>query len=273
MHGSSTCSYHDPARRSRTPPPAPGPARQDEPIEFATKELSERTWDDFETFFAQGTGWGRCGCLFALDVRRPPRRHRTWAQQRADSLATMHGLVGDQRSHGVLVYDDATPVGWCQFVRKDELRLKERATAGADWFITCFVVDPRYRGRGVTSVALRAALEAIIAKGGGIVEGIGTAMVPGPPPTRERQDPHVDGDVVFSTGVARLHFRYELDGVGPVTASYRSDRSMHGAPLGGTVELFAREGFTATEVIARPPRRFSEFMPDRVVMRRTVESG
>ncbi|MGI0148219.1 MAG: GNAT family N-acetyltransferase, partial [Thermoplasmata archaeon] len=38
------------------------------------------------------------------------------------------------------------------------------------WRITCFVVDKRYRKRGVASVALRAALEAIRNKGGGIVE-------------------------------------------------------------------------------------------------------
>jgi GNAT superfamily N-acetyltransferase len=197
-------------------------------------------------------------------------RHRTWAQQRQDSLATMRGLVEQGRSQGILVYDDATPVGWCQFVPNDELRIATRAAAGAAWFVTCFVVDPRYRGHGVTGVALRAAIEAIERRGGGIVEGIGTAMVPGPPPKRERQDAHIDSDVVFSDGIARMRFRFEVEGVGPVTASYRSERSMHGAPLGGTVDLFGREGFEAVEVLPRPSRKFAEFMPDRIVMRRSV---
>ena len=38
------------------------------------------------------------------------------------------------------------------------------------WRITCFVVDKQHRRRGVASVALKAALEAIRKKGGGLVE-------------------------------------------------------------------------------------------------------
>ncbi len=38
------------------------------------------------------------------------------------------------------------------------------------WRITCFVVDKQYRRRGVASAALKAALEAIRKKGGGLVE-------------------------------------------------------------------------------------------------------
>lgn len=38
------------------------------------------------------------------------------------------------------------------------------------WRITCFVVDRNHRRRGVASTALKAALEAIRNKGGGIVE-------------------------------------------------------------------------------------------------------
>lgn len=38
------------------------------------------------------------------------------------------------------------------------------------WRITCFVVDKKHRGRGVASLGLEAALEAIRRKGGGVVE-------------------------------------------------------------------------------------------------------
>ena len=38
------------------------------------------------------------------------------------------------------------------------------------WRITCFVVDKQHRRRGAASVALKAALEAIRKKGGGLVE-------------------------------------------------------------------------------------------------------
>ena len=275
--GSSTCSYHgaaaDPARRAadrRSAADRESVARKSGSLALTTKELSTRTWDDFEALFAEGTGWGRCGCLFALQVRRPPSRGRTWAEQREARLGTMRGLVEQDRSQGILVYDDGAPVGWCQVVPKDELRFDDRAAAGAAWFVTCFVVDPRYRGHGVTGVALRAAVEAIKQKGGGIVEGHATAIAPGPPPKSGRRDAHVEGDVLFYGGSARVRFRVEVEGVGPVTALYRSKRTMHGAPLGGTVDLFGREGFKAVEVLPRPSRKFAEFMPDRIVMRRSV---
>ncbi len=39
-----------------------------------------------------------------------------------------------------------------------------------DWRITCFFVDKEYRGQGVASAALAAALEQISRLGGGVVE-------------------------------------------------------------------------------------------------------
>ncbi len=89
-------------------------------------------------------------------------------------------LVDKGYSHGILVYAKGEPVGWCQYGPKEELprfdnsrnyrglgpeRGKEKL-----WRITCFVVDKKYRKRGAASAALKAALEAIRKKGGGLVE-------------------------------------------------------------------------------------------------------
>jgi len=89
-------------------------------------------------------------------------------------------LVRSGRSHAILVYDGPTPVGWCQYGRHEELpRIDARRTYRkvappvADkklWRITCFFVDPKFRGRGVAKFALRAALDSIGNKGGGVVE-------------------------------------------------------------------------------------------------------
>jgi hypothetical protein len=133
--------------------------------------------------------------------------------------------------------------------------------------VTCFVIDPRYRGLGATGVALRAAVKAIGRRGGGIVQGHATAMVPGPPPKAERKGTYIDGDVLFSGGSARARFGLEVERVGTVTALYRSKRSMHGAPLGGTMELYRQAGFEAVAVL---PRRPSGQIADRIVMQRSV---
>ena len=89
-------------------------------------------------------------------------------------------LVRQGRSHAILVYDEKTPVGWCQYGSRDELpRIdagrgyrKVRQPVGAEkiWRITCFFVDKDYRGQGVARTALRGALESIMKQGGGIVE-------------------------------------------------------------------------------------------------------
>ncbi len=270
----NTCYYHGPAAgqvkraaaRRVANAESEGVAGKSARPAFTTKELSKRTCDDFETLFAEGTGWGRCGCLFALQAPRSTRGG-TWTEQREANLCTMRGLVEQGRSQGVLVYDEATPVGWCQFVPKDELRFADAAESGAAWFVTCFVIDPRYRGLGATGVALRAAVEAISLKGGGIVEGHATPMVPGPPPKPERKGTYIEGDVLFHGGSAKARFGLEVEGVGPVTALYRSKRSMHSAPLGGTMDLYRRQGFEAVAVL---PRRPSGQLADRIVMQRSV---
>lgn len=89
-------------------------------------------------------------------------------------------LVEQGCAHGILVYADGEPVGWCQYGSREELpridnsrKYKELAPkAGAEklWRITCFPVLKKHRKHGVASAALDAALESIKRKGGGLVE-------------------------------------------------------------------------------------------------------
>lgn len=148
---------------------------------YATKQLSRRTWPDFERLFSQGNGWDFCWCMYFQRPRglpggleQRPRAERA-ARNRPDKLA----LVERNKSHGILVYCGGEPVGWCQYGPRDELpridnspHCRGHSPEGNQnlWRITCFVVDKRYRRRGVGSAALRAALAAIKKKGGGIVE-------------------------------------------------------------------------------------------------------
>ena len=71
-------------------------------------------------------------------------------------------------------------MGWCQYGPKDELPridnsrkyrgLTPEGTPDRLWRITCFAVLKKYRRLGVATAALKAALEAIRKKGGGLVE-------------------------------------------------------------------------------------------------------
>ena len=149
---------------------------------YATKELSKKTWPDFERLFSQKNGWDFCWCIHFQRPCGLPKSE--WLHFRAERGVRNHRekreLVEKGRSHGVLVYVEGEPVGWCQYGPKEELPRFENsrnyqglAPEGGTkrlWRISCFVVDKKYRRRGVASAALEAALESIREKGGGLVE-------------------------------------------------------------------------------------------------------
>lgn len=105
---------------------------------------------------------------------------RTRAERAVRNHQQKAKLVEKGRAHGILLYANGEPVGWCQYGPREELPRvdngqKYRRLALEDgterlWRITCFVVDKKYRRKGVASAALEVALEAIRKKGGGVVE-------------------------------------------------------------------------------------------------------
>ena len=156
--------------------------------EYSSKELSDKTWPDFEKLFRRqglvGDGWW-CWCTFhhissfsLPENQQPPTR----AERAKLNHQKKKKLVATNCAHGILVYVKGEPVGWCQFGPREELPRMDNTTkyrklalalekvSNRLWRITCFVVDKEYRRRGVASFGLRAALETIKKKGGGIVE-------------------------------------------------------------------------------------------------------
>lgn len=163
--------------------------------EFTTRELSRRTWRDFERLFSQGGGWDFCWCMaFHRRHSLPRTRFRTRAEQAVVNHQEKRERVEKRGSHGILVYADGDPVGWCQYSRKQELpRIdsirKFRSIASNNgverlWRITCFVVAKQYRRRGVAGAALEAALHAIGKRGGGLVEAYPITQGPSPGSSR-----------------------------------------------------------------------------------------
>jgi GNAT superfamily N-acetyltransferase len=156
------------------------------PDKYSTKELSKRTWPDFEKLFLKqgvvGDGWW-CWCTYhqvssySLPENQQPG---TRAERAVRNHRQKEELVVKGCAHGTLVYSKGEPVGWCQYGRREELprvdntqnyrRLSLEDGKERLWRITCFVVDKQHRRHGVATVALKASLEAIRQKGGGLVE-------------------------------------------------------------------------------------------------------
>ena len=143
---------------------------------YIVRELSSRTFSDFEKIAAKQGG---CWCMYYQRAKplRVKSSNPDWKKiNRKDKRA----LVEKGQSHAILVYDNESPVGWCQYGAKEELpridagrgyrKVGPPAAAEKLWRITCFFVDRDYRGKGVAKLALNAALESIKRQGGGIVE-------------------------------------------------------------------------------------------------------
>jgi GNAT superfamily N-acetyltransferase len=149
---------------------------------YTTKELSKKTWPDFVRLFSQGNGWDFCWCMHFHRACGLPKSKwlRTRAERGVRNRGEKRELIERGCAHGILVYANGEPVGWCQYGPREELpridnSRKYRGLApqgGVEklWRITCFAVLKKYRRRRVASAALKAALEAIKKKGGGLVE-------------------------------------------------------------------------------------------------------
>jgi GNAT superfamily N-acetyltransferase len=145
-------------------------------VTLSTKELSPKTWSDFEKLAPKQ---GSCWCTY---YQRAKPLRTGGDRQKADRLnhSYKETLVMQGKSHAILVYDGERPVGWCQYGAKEELpridagrgyRKVEPLTSKKKlWRITCFFVDREYRGKGVARTGLKRALESIQKQGGGIVE-------------------------------------------------------------------------------------------------------
>jgi ribosomal protein S18 acetylase RimI-like enzyme len=147
-----------------------------------TRELSKRTWGDFERLFRKPGEWGACWCVYYQRPGPLPKSEVAGMtlEQRTDmNRRDKQELVEKRCAHGILVYSGKVPVGWCQYGPKEELpridagRKYRSLDLGREprlWRITCFCVDRKYRDRSVASAGLSAALESILKKGGGTVE-------------------------------------------------------------------------------------------------------
>jgi hypothetical protein len=155
---------------------------------YATKELSEKTWPDFVKLFSPKSGWNHCWCVhFHRPHPLPKKNGYPPARKEPNGIAANKKPLLDRGcSHGILVYLDREPVGWCQYGPREELARIDRFASYKKvrpansntknkepkklWRITCFVVNKKHRRQGIAGVALRAALQSIKKQGGGIVE-------------------------------------------------------------------------------------------------------
>jgi GNAT superfamily N-acetyltransferase len=89
----------------------------------------------------------------------------------------MKALVRKGEAQGLLAFVDNEPVGWLALGPRREFKKLDRAPSlrcdDADevWSLPCFFVHKAWRGQGVATALLKAALPALKARGAKVVEG------------------------------------------------------------------------------------------------------
>lgn len=141
--------------------------------DFQVRYLSAETWEAYAELIERHNGvWGGCWCM-AFHEGTPEEMDTS-----ACKKDRKYRRVCEGSAHAAIVFDGEKAIGWCQFGPSHELRpqnkFKRKYEPGVvsepDWKITCFFVDKKYRGKGVSSLALDGAISAIGQLGGGLVE-------------------------------------------------------------------------------------------------------
>lgn len=213
-------------------------------LRLTTAELSKRRWSDCAEFFATvESGW--CACMLPRRGRHLPSTPEFQSREAVleQNLRDLKELVGKGQAHGILVYADGDPVGWCEYGPVDELPVPpaERSARLPDsqWRITCFLTRLKFRRRGVAHAALSAAVESIRGQGGGQIEATPAVAIHHDPQLwKLRKTYGWRSDEVEAH--LRSWPRVDVPGVGRVEAS-------HGGPRAGShqgiMSMFTRLGF------------------------------
>jgi GNAT superfamily N-acetyltransferase len=140
-------------------------------VTFRVERFGPTTREDFRRLHsdANGAGWCRCVAWWVPTWDG-------WGERTAQENAALRDELCDTGEYdGLLAYDRRDPVGWCQLGPRDRLeklvRQFELEPDPATWAVSCFLVAPSHRGRGVAGALVAAAVETARAKGAHWLEG------------------------------------------------------------------------------------------------------
>lgn len=129
-------------------------------MELTIRPLTPDLWPTLEDLFGENGACNGCWCMYwriGSAYRKRPRQA---------NRAAFREVVERGPPPGLLAFDGAVAVGWCQLTPRDAVpwldrtwRLK-RVDDVPVWSLSCLYVRKGYRRRGITSVLIVAALQA-----------------------------------------------------------------------------------------------------------------
>jgi len=145
-------------------------------MEITTRPLTPTRWPDLEAVFeGKGCSVARgCWCMY---YRRSGAHDVPKGMTRAESNRNaFKAVVKAGPPPGLIAYAGGTPVGWVTLGPREVFRKLARSPVMKPvddkpvWSIVCFVVPAPYRGQGVASALLEAAVEYARKRGARLVE-------------------------------------------------------------------------------------------------------
>jgi GNAT superfamily N-acetyltransferase len=120
--------------------------------------LTQDLWPALEDLFGKAGACNGCWCMY---WRIGSEYHK---RPRDQNRRALRNIVKQGPPPGLLAFDGELAVGWCQLTPRDNLpwldhtRFFVRIDEQPVWSISCFYIRRSYRGRGVMSALIKAAL-------------------------------------------------------------------------------------------------------------------
>jgi ribosomal protein S18 acetylase RimI-like enzyme len=154
-------------------------ARLSEIGEIEVRDVTPQRIAEYQSFFDDFAfrdypAWQSCYCM---ETHRTQRDEEWAGRTAADNRRDMTGMINRGEVTALLAFVDGNPVGWCNYgettrlaglVHRFGLQAPDHEGVGS---VACFVIAAPYRGHGVASRLLDAAVERLRKRGLSTVEG------------------------------------------------------------------------------------------------------
>ena len=141
-------------------------------LKLQFQALTPNRWNDLEQLFGPRGACAGCWCMWWRMKRSQFKLGKGEKNKKAFKKIVASGKVP-----GIIAYSGDEPVGWCALAPRGEYPVlgNSRILAPIDgepvWSVVCFFVARPYRGRGITSRLLKAAIAYARNQGARIIEG------------------------------------------------------------------------------------------------------
>ena len=139
-------------------------------MDLSIGPLTAERWHALKELFGTTGASNGCWCMF---WRIGPRYR---VRPREENKGDLGQLAASGQSPGLLAFDGAVPVGWCELAPRADLHwlARVRHFEAVDdlpvWSIPCFYIRRSHRGRGVMGTLIEAAVAAAGAVGAPALE-------------------------------------------------------------------------------------------------------